>query len=140
MPPRWTPTLDDFIDAASFILGIERAVVERLPGLPLAESALHAPFASFGGTEAYPTTIDQAAVLMRHLAQNHPLPDGNKRVAFLLMARFLDAHGLTWGAPDADTDTPMVERIASGTASHDETVAWVTSRAGGGASLTETAP
>jgi death-on-curing protein len=134
VPPRWTPTLDDFIDAASFILGIERAAVERLPRLPLAESALHAPFASFGGTEAYPTTIEQAAVLLRHLAQNHPLPDGNKRVAFLLMARFLDANGLSWGAADPDTDTTMVERIASSAATYDETVAWIRARAAGSVS------
>jgi death on curing protein len=129
VPPRWTPTLDDFIDAASFILGIDRAAVERLPRLPLAESALHAPFASFGGTEAYPTTVEQAAVLVQHLAQNHPLPDGNKRVAFLLMARFLDANGLTWGPSHPDTDTTMVERIASSAATHDETLIWIRARA-----------
>lgn len=128
MLPRWTPTLDDFIDAASFILGIDRAAVERLPRLPLAESALHAPFASFGGTDAYPTTIEQAAALVQHLAQNHPLPDGNKRVAFL-MARFLDANGLGWGSVDPDTDTAMVERIASSAATHDETVTWIRARA-----------
>jgi Fic/DOC family len=54
---------------------------------PLAESALHAPFASFGGTDAYPTLVEQAAVLLQHLAKNHPLPDANKRAAFLLTAR-----------------------------------------------------
>ena len=128
MPPRWTPTLDDFIDAASFILGVERAAVERLPRLPLAESALHAPFASFGGTDAYPTTIEQAAVLVQHLAQNHPLPDGNKRAAFLLMARFLDANGLAWDAADPDTDSPMVERIASSVSTQEETRIWVRAR------------
>jgi death-on-curing protein len=128
VPPRWTPTLDDFIDAASFILGVERAAVERLPRLPLAESALHAPFASFGGTDAYPTTIEQAAVLVQHLAQNHPLPDGNKRAAFLLMARFLDANGLAWDAADPDTDSPMVERIASSVSTQEETRIWVRAR------------
>lgn len=106
----------------------EPAALERLPRLPLAESALHAPFASFGGTEAYPTTIDQAAVLVRHLSQNHPLPDGNKRVAFLLMARFLDANGLGWGAADPGIDAGMVERIASRDAAQAEVVAWIRSR------------
>ncbi len=102
--------------------------MERLPRLPLAESALHAPFASFGGTEAYPTTIEQAAALVQHLAQNHPLPDGNKRVAFLLMARFLDANGMSWGTADPDIDTTMVERIASSAVTHDETVIWIRAR------------
>jgi death on curing protein len=44
--------------------------------MALAESALHALFASFGGLEAYPTLMEQAAVLLEHLARNHPLPDG----------------------------------------------------------------
>ena len=57
----------------------------------LAESALPAPFASFGHVEAHPTLPEQAAVLLAHLANNHPLPDANKRAAFLLTAGFLDA-------------------------------------------------
>jgi hypothetical protein len=57
------------------------------PSITLAESALHTPFASFSGTEAYPTLVEQAAVLLEHLANNHPLPDA-KRAAFLLTARF----------------------------------------------------
>jgi death-on-curing protein len=127
--PRWTPTVDDFVDAASFILGVAPEAVRRLPNLSLAESALHAPFASFGGTDAYPTIVEKAATLVQHLAQNHPLPDGNKRVAFLLMARFLDANGMNWGTSDPDTDTAMVERIASSAAAHDEIVTWIRSRA-----------
>jgi death-on-curing protein len=125
---RWTPVLEDFVDAASFILGAEPEAVRRLPGMALAESALHAPFASFGGIEAYPTLIEQAAMLLERLARNHPLPDGNKRVAFLLMARFLDANGVDWGRPDVDTDAAMVERVAAGDASHEQVTAWIESR------------
>ncbi len=94
MPERWIPSLEDYIDVAAFLLGADRTAVQALPRLTLAESALHAPFASFGGVEAYPTLIEQAAVLIEHLARNHPLPDANKRAAFLLTARFLDANGL----------------------------------------------
>ncbi len=96
--------------------------------MALAESALQAPFASFAGHDAYSDLIDQAAVLLAHLAQNHPLPDGNKRVAFLLTARFLDANGRAWGAPDAEVDVPTLEGVAAGTVTHDETVAWITAR------------
>lgn len=129
MSERWTPFLEDFVDAASFILGAEPEAIRCLPRLALAESALHAPFASFGGVDAYPTLIEQAAVLLEHLAGNHPLPDGNKRVAFLLMARFLDANGVVWGPPDPDTDAGMVERVAAGDASHGEVLAWIERRA-----------
>lgn len=129
MSERWTPSPEDFVDAASFILGVEPEAVRRLPRLALAESALHAPFASFGGVDAYPTLIEQAAVLLEHLAANHPLPDGNKRVAFLLMARFLDANGIAWGPPDSDMDAGIVERVAAGDATHEEVLAWIERRA-----------
>jgi death on curing protein len=126
--PRWQPSLEDYIDIAAYLLGADRAAVAALPRLTLAESALHAPFASFGGTEAYPTLIEQAAVLLQHLAKNHPLPDANKRAAFLLTARFLDANGLRWGRPDVEADAGMVERVAAGEASDDEVMAWISER------------
>jgi death on curing protein len=97
---------------------------------PLAESALHAPFASFGGTDAYPTLVEQAAVLLQHLAKNHPLPDANKRAAFLLTARFLDANGLPWGPADVEVDAGLVERVAAGETTHDDDVEWVHRRFG----------
>ena len=99
-----------------------------MPRLALAESALHAPFASFGGIEAYPTLVEQAAVLLEHLVKNHPLPDANKRAAFLLTARFLDANGLEWGSQDVETDASLIERVAAGQATHEEVVAWIRDR------------
>lgn len=74
MAPRWQPSLEDYIDIAAFLLAVEREAIVRLPRLVLAESALHAPFASFGHVEAHPTLPEQAAVLLAHLANNHPLP------------------------------------------------------------------
>jgi death-on-curing protein len=127
-PPRWRPTLEDYIDVASFLLSAQPAAVRSLPRLGSAESAIHAPFASFGDEEAYPELLDQAAVLIAHLAQNHPLPDGNKRAAFLLTARFLHANGRTWGEQDTEIDASMVERIAASHAPHDEIVAWIRAR------------
>jgi death on curing protein len=85
-----------------------------VPRIALAESALHAPFASFGGVAAYPTLVEQAAVLLQHLAKNHPLPDANKRAAFLLTARFLDANGLQWGPPRVETDAGVFEASRRG--------------------------
>ena len=58
--------------------------------------------ASFGGVDTYPTLIEQTAVLLEHLARIiHAL----RRVAFLLMARFLDANGVDW-AGMTSTRTP----------------------------------
>jgi death on curing protein len=128
VPPRWQRSLDDYIDIAAYLLGGDRAAIAALPRIALAESALHAPFASFGGIDAYPTLVEQAAVLLQHLAKNHPLPDANKRAAFLLTARFLDANGRQWGVPDVDADAGLVERVAAGEASHEEVMAWISKR------------
>ncbi len=125
---RWTPTLEDYLDIAGVVLGADTEQLLRLPRLDHADSAINAPFASFGGTEAYPDLVDQAAVLITHLARNHPLPDGNKRAALLLMARFLHANGRAWRPEDVEADAGTVERIASGEADHDEVVAWIRSR------------
>ncbi len=128
MPERWTPSLEDFVDIASFVLDAAPEAIRRLPGLALADSAIHAPFASFEGADRYATLVEQAAGLIEHLARNHPLPDGNKRTAFLLTARFLDANGLVWGSSAVEIDAPMVERIAAGDAAHHEIVDWIRSR------------
>lgn len=128
MTPRWQPSLEDYIDVAAYLLGADRGAVARLPRIDLAESALHAPFASFGGVDAYPTLEEQAAVLLQHLAKNHPLPDANKRAAFLLTARFLAANDVIWGPPDVDTDATLVERVAAGDATHDEVLEWIRAR------------
>lgn len=128
MTDRWRPDLDDYVDIAAYLLGAEREVIVRLPRIDLADSALHAPFASFGGVDAYPELIEQAAVLLEHLARNHPLPDGNKRAAFLLTARFLDANGLAWGDQNVEVDAGMVERVAAGASTREEVVAWIAHR------------
>ena len=69
--------------------------------------------------------VEQAAALLEHLVMNHPLPDANKRAAFLLTARFLEANGLAWGSQDVPTDAGLIERVAAGEAGHEEVVAWI---------------
>jgi hypothetical protein len=39
------------------VLGADRAPIAALRRLALAKSALHAPFAAFGGTDGYPTLV-----------------------------------------------------------------------------------
>jgi death-on-curing protein len=67
-------------------------------------------------------------VLITHLAQNHPLPDGNKRAAFLLTARFLDANGRAWKSEDVAVDASMVEDIAASKVTREDVVTWIRSR------------
>jgi death-on-curing protein len=125
---RWTPTLDDYLELAAFLLDTSSDRLRGLPRIGLAESAVNAPFASFGGESAYPELLDQAAVLITHLAQNHPLPDGNKRAAFLLTARFLETNGRAWKSEDVAVDASMVEDIAASKVTREDVVTWIRSR------------
>ncbi|HXR59881.1 MAG TPA: Fic family protein [Solirubrobacterales bacterium] len=106
--------LGDYCEVAAGLLGTTPEQVARLPRIALADSALAAPQAGFAGQDAYPTLIEKAAVLVEHLARNHPLPDGNKRAAFLSVWLFLEANGRPFSGEDADTDVPMVEKIGPG--------------------------
>jgi death-on-curing protein len=120
--------LDDYCRIAAAVLQSDPEQIARLPRIGLADSALATPRAGFGGHEAYPTLIEKAAVLVEHLARNHPLPDGNKRAAFLAMERFLDANDLPIAEAAPDVDVPMVERIAAGEAERVEVIDWLTRR------------
>ena len=55
----------------------------------LLDSALKAPFQSFGGEELYPTIQSKAARLGYGLIKNHPFLDGNKRIGVHLTLLFL---------------------------------------------------
>lgn len=57
------------------------------------KSALAVPAGSFAGMEAYPDLPAKAAAFAYALAKNHPCPDGNKRVALLLLVEFLSING-----------------------------------------------
>ena len=121
-------TFGDYCRFAAEVLGTTPEQVARLPRIALADSALALPRAGFGDQDAYPTLIEKAAVLVEHLARNHPLPDGNKRCAFLAVERFLAANGRPIRDADPETDVPMVERIAAGEAAPNEIVAWLGKR------------
>ena len=60
----------------------------------LLESAVNAPFQSFGGCDVYPTIFEKAARLGFGLAQNHAFIDGNKRIAAQAVLTFLALNGI----------------------------------------------
>lgn len=68
--------LVDYLSISAEVTGLDVKTLIRVTKLDLADSALHAPAAAFGGTEFYPDFVDKAAVLIVRLAKNHPLPDG----------------------------------------------------------------
>jgi death on curing protein len=117
--------LTDYLAIAAEITGLDPATLTRVAKLGLAESALHAPSAGFGETEFYPDFIDKAAVLTVHLAKNHPLPDGNKRTAWVALRLFIEINNWTWHTtPTIDDAEQAVLAIAAGTWGQDDTAGW----------------
>ena len=60
----------------------------------LLDSAVNAPFQSFGGYDIYSSLEEKAARLGFGLAQNHAFIDGNKRIAAHAMLVFLAYNGI----------------------------------------------
>ena len=58
------------------------------------DSALNAPFQSFGGVDIYPSLQQKAARLCFGLVKNHPFIDGNKRIGAHAMLVFLALNGI----------------------------------------------
>jgi death on curing protein len=117
--------LADYLLIAEAVLGVDAEQIARWPGIALAESALHAPGAEFAGVELYPDLLDKAAVLCVRLARNHPLPDGNKRVAYLAVLEFLSRNGVAWTPPTADETVATIEGVAAGRVSEPELADWL---------------
>ena len=107
--------LADFVHIASAVTGLDVDTVSKVANLDLADSALHAPAAGVGDTDFYPDFVDKAAVLIVRLARNHPLPDGNKRAAWVALRMFVDLNGWHWSPrPDIDNAESAVVAIAAG--------------------------
>ena len=110
--------LTDDIAIAADVTGLGIVTVMKVTSLDLADSALHAPAAGFGTTDFYPDFVDKAAVLVVRLAGNHPLPDGNKRAAWVALRAFVDQNGWTWDPkPTLDSRTRSMLRSPSPPAS-----------------------
>lgn len=125
--------LADYVGIAAEVTGLEEAVIVKIANLDLADSALHAPGAEFGGEEFYPDFVDKAAVLVVRLARNHPLPDGNKRVAWVVLRYFLMLNGWEWTPPPVDEAETAVLAIAAGEWDEARTAVWLHPRMARGA-------
>ena len=124
--------LADFLLIAEAVLDIPAEDLARAARLELAESALHAPAATFGGVESYPDRARKTAVLVSRLITNHPLPDGNKRVGYLCALEFVARNGGTWthppDDPDGDGTVAIIEGVAAGEIDEDTLTSWIADR------------
>ena len=90
----------------------------------LLESALSAPFATFGGQYLYPSIQAKAAQLGFGLVCNHPFVDGNKRIGAHVMLVFLAINGIELEYTQQEL-IDIILQIASGHAKADKLLAWI---------------
>jgi len=122
--------LGDLLLIGEAVLGTEAELLARMVLIPSAESALAAPFASFGGVDFYPDPVERAAICCSRVIRNHPFPDGNKRVGYECMREMLERDGFPWPRPseDAIEIAETIEALAASTLSEAEFIAWVRAR------------
>ena len=65
------------------------------------------------GDEAYPTLAEKAAALLHSIARNHPLVDGNKRLAWAATRVFCLLNGTDLRLPVDDAER-LVVGVAAG--------------------------
>ena len=90
----------------------------------LLESALEAPFQSFGETDVYPSIQQKAARLGFGLIRNHAFIDGNKRIGAHAMLVFLSLYGIELTYTQSEL-SDLILTVAAGTRSFDDMVKWV---------------
>lgn len=114
------------------VLMLHRQLVEATGGSPelrdegLLESALNAPFQSFGDTSAYPSLQQKAARLGYGLVKNHPFADGNKRVGAHVMLVFLAINGVELQYTQQEL-VDIILQVASGESRYEDLLAWLLS-------------
>ncbi len=88
------------------------------------ESAVHRPFATFGGEDLYPDIYQKAGALIQSIVKNHPFIDGNKRAGFTSAYTFLKINGLSLTASEKEAVKCMVN-VANKNLSVDEIASWL---------------
>ncbi|MEU3974335.1 type II toxin-antitoxin system death-on-curing family toxin [Streptomyces bacillaris] len=104
-------TVQEVLDLAELACGGQQVAVRDLG---LLSSAVHRPQSQMFGVEAYTDLFQKAAGLLQSLAVNHPLVDGNKRMAWMSTVVFLDINGTEMVGVDQDEAYKLVIEVAMG--------------------------
>jgi death-on-curing protein len=73
------------------------------------EAALALPRATYGGQELYPDLLHKAAILAYSFAAAQRCPNGNKRLALLMLVTFLAINGVALIADEDEAADKMLE-------------------------------
>jgi death-on-curing protein len=121
--------LADYLLIAEAVTGLKAEVLAEMPRVvSLASSALSVPASGWQGHEAYPEPAQKAGLLAARLAKNHPLPDGNKRAAWLAMIEFIERNGYQFEQPEPHEAVEAMLGVASSEIAEADFVEWVRSR------------
>ena len=119
----------DYLLIAEAVTGIGAEILAEMPRvINLASSALAVPGSGWGAREAYPELAQKAGLLAARLAKNHPLPDANKRAAWLAMIEFIERNGYQLKQPEPEEAVAAMVGLASGALSEGEFVDWLRPR------------
>lgn len=98
-----------------------------LPGIRdnnLLSASLARPKNLFAYGEPPPSIFDLASAYGYGLAKNHAFIDGNKRIAFVVMATFLEINGYSLNVPEMEV-VIMMEWLASDKESQESIAEWL---------------
>ena len=135
----WFPDVDDVTDVMSELASVlysdypspmpEFRFLGGNRGRALLESALAQPAQTYAGAYLYRTIPDKAAALLISIIKNHPLVDGNKRIALTTTIIFISFNGWVFYADHRDAVTECL-RIASakGNVDHKQVASWIRKR------------
>lgn len=120
-------SLAETLTIAEAVTGLDVVTLTKTSRLELLDSALHAPQAGFGEEDFYPEIEQKAAVLAVRIARNHPLPDGNKRLAWQSLTIFLALNGYDLATSPDDAVACMLG-VAAGEVDEEAAETWIRER------------
>ena len=88
------------------------------------DSALNAPFQTFGGEDVYPSLQQKAARLCFGLVKNHPFVDGNKRIGAHAMLVFLALNGVEFQHSQTEL-SDVILQLAAGEIEATDLLHWI---------------
>lgn len=103
----------EYLDLEDLVTLVRLLGTGPIRDVGLLDAACARPRSAAFGTDAYPTLESKAAALLHSLARNHPLSDGNKRLAWLATVVFLDLIGRTVHLDD-DSAFQLVMDVTEG--------------------------
>lgn len=119
-------SLAQVLHIAEVVTRLHFETIKKVAQINLIASAIALPQTTLIGLDPYPTLEEKAAVMAFHLARNHPLPDGNKRLAFLSAFEFCWINGYELEY-EIDIAEEIFFGIAAGTVDVPQITRWIKS-------------